>query len=114
VAVRHGGLAAGVPQCALGADVAAVVVVPHGGLAAGVPQCALGADVAAVVVALCVLVDATAAAVVVVAFCVLVDATAAATGQGRKLPLSLPFEPLPWLSSQFPCPPPLCTHGSPP
>jgi len=34
--------------------------------------------------------------------------------QSRKFPLSLPFEPLPWLSSQFPCPPPLCTHGSPP
>jgi hypothetical protein len=43
-----------------------------------------------------------------------VDVVVVVEEQSRKLPLSLPFEPLPWLSSQFPCPPPLCTHGSPP
>jgi hypothetical protein len=103
VVVRHGGLAVAVWQCVIvSADVAVgavVVVVRHGGLAAVVWQGAAGADVGAVVA---------------LALCVLVDATVAAVGQGRKLPLSLPFEPLPWLSSQFPCPPPLCTHGSPP
>ena len=86
-----------------GVDVGAVVVVVrHGGLAVGVWQCVI------------VSADVDVGAVVALALCVLVDATVAAVGQGRKLPLSLPFDPLPWLSSQFPCPPPLCTHGSPP
>lgn len=55
-----------------------------------------------VVVVLCDVVELVTVDVVVVA------------EQSRKFPLSLPFDPLPWLSSQFPCPPPLCTQGSPP
>jgi hypothetical protein len=45
---------------------------------------------------------------------VVVDDVAVVLEQSRKLPLSFPFEPFPWLSSQFPWPPPLCTQGSPP
>jgi hypothetical protein len=59
--------------------------------------------------------------VVVVGCSLLVDVVGAAVAQERKLPLSFPCDPLPWLSSQFPCPLvtpgsllPLWTHGSPP
>lgn len=60
------------------------------------------------VVVVVVIVDVAGLAVVVVVV------TAVVAEQPRKFPLSLPFDPFPWLSSQFPCPPPLCTHGSPP
>jgi hypothetical protein len=45
---------------------------------------------------------------------VLGEAVVVVVEQSRKLPLSLPFDPLPWLSLQFPCASPLWTHGSPP
>src|SRR5947207_2715636 len=83
VVVRSGGVVVAVWFCVVvSADVdvgAVVVVVRHGGLAVVVWQCVI------------VSADVDVGAVVALALCVLVDATVAAVGQGRKLPLSLPF-----------------------